>query len=300
MKKQITKAIIPAAGFGTRFLPVTKAIPKEMLPIIDKPTIQVIIEEAVASGIEEVIIIINDYKPEIKKYFSKNKELETFLSGANKKDLIKEIRSVEHLVKIKYVVQQEQKGLGHAILQAKKLIAPGESFAVLLGDDVMINHKGKPVIKQLIDAYDKNKTTILGVQKVKPEDVSKYGIISYSKRQGRNYQVNGMVEKPDLKKAPSDVAILGRYILTYDIFKLLEKQVPGKGGEIQLTDAIAKLLNQREVFAYDFEGERFDLGNRAGFVKATLAFALNREDIRDEIKKYLKEIVKMEANHGSK
>ena len=300
MKKQITKAIIPAAGFGTRFLPVTKAIPKEMLPIIDKPTIQIIIEEAVASGIEEVIIIINDYKPEIKKYFSKNKELETFLSGANKKDLIKEIRSVEHLVKIKYVVQQEQKGLGHAILQAKKLITPGESFAVLLGDDVMVNHKGKPVIKQLIDAFDKNKTTILGVQKVKPEDVSKYGIISYSKRQGRNYQVNGMVEKPDLKKAPSDVAILGRYILTYDIFKLLEKQVPGKGGEIQLTDAIAKLLNQREVFAYDFEGERFDLGNRAGFVKATLAFALDREDIRDEIKKYLKEIVKMEANHGTK
>jgi UTP--glucose-1-phosphate uridylyltransferase len=300
MKKQIKKAIIPAAGFGTRFLPVTKAIPKEMLPIIDKPTIQVIIEEAVASGIEEVIIIINDYKPEIKKYFSKNKELETFLSGANKKDLIKEIRSVEHLVKIKYVVQREQKGLGHAILQAKKLITPGESFAVLLGDDVMVNRKGKPVTKQLIEAYEKNKNTILGVQKVKPEDVSKYGIISYSKRQGRNYQVNGMVEKPDLKKAPSDVAILGRYILTYDIFKLLEKQVPGKGGEIQLTDAIAKLLNQREVFAYDFEGERFDLGNRAGFVKATLAFALNREDIRDEIKKYLKEIVKMEANHGTK
>ncbi len=300
MNKQIKKAIIPAAGFGTRFLPVTKAIPKEMLPIIDKPTIQVIIEEAVSSGIDEVIIIINDYKPEIKKYFSKNKELETFLSVNNKKDLIKEIRSVEHLCKIHYVVQKEQKGLGHAILQAKKLIKPGESFAVLLGDDVMVNAKGKPVIKQLVEAYAKKQTTILGVQKVKPEDVSKYGIISYSKKQGRNYQVNGMVEKPDLKKAPSDVAILGRYVLTYDIFKLLEKQQPGKGGEIQLTDAIAKLLNQRDVFAYDFEGVRFDLGNRAGFVKATLAFALSREDIKDEIRKYLKEIVKTEEKYGSK
>lgn len=295
---KITKAIIPAAGFGTRFLPVTKGIPKEMLPVIDKPTIQYIIEEAVAAGIKEVIIIINDYKPEIKKYFSKNEEFETFLKDKNRKDLIKEIQAVEKLCKIKYVVQSEQKGLGHAILQAKKLIKPNEPFAVLLGDDVMVNLKGKPVIKQLVDAFNQKQTTILGVQKVPKDDVSKYGVISYSKKQGRLYQVTGMIEKPDVKQAPSDIAILGRYVLTYDIFKMLANQPPGKGGEIQLTDAILRLLNQREIFAYDFEGDRFDLGNRAGFVKATISFALNRADLKDEIKKYLKEIVKKEDYHG--
>ena len=295
---KITKAIIPAAGFGTRFLPVTKGIPKEMLPVIDKPTIQYIIEEAVAAGIKEVIIIINDYKPEIKKYFSKNEEFETFLKDKNRKDLIKEIQAVEKLCKIKYVVQSEQKGLGHAILQAKKLIKPNEPFAVLLGDDVMVNLKGKPVIKQLVDAFNQKQTTILGVQKVPKDDVSKYGVISYSKKQGRLYQVTGMIEKPDVKQAPSDIAILGRYVLTYDIFKMLANQPPGKGGEIQLTDAILRLLNQREIFAYDFEGDRFDLGNRAGFVKATISFALNRVDLKDEIKKYLKEIVKKEDYHG--
>lgn len=296
--KKITKAIIPAAGFGTRFLPVTKAIPKEMLPVIDKPTIQLIIEEAVAAGIEEVIIIINDYKPEIKNYFSKNRELEKFLKEKDKPDLIKQIKSVENLCRIKYVVQSEQKGLGHAILQAKKLIKPGESFAVLLGDDVMVNLKGKPVIEQLLDVYTNKQSIVLGVQTVPKTDVSKYGVISYSKKQGRTYQVTGMIEKPDPKKAPSDVAILGRYVLTYDIFKMLETQQPGKGGEIQLTDAILRLLDQREIFAYDFEGNRFDLGNRAGFVKATISFALQRDDIKAEIKKYLKEIVKKEDYHG--
>ena len=296
--KKITKAIIPAAGFGTRFLPVTKAVAKEMLPIIDKPTIQVIVEEAVAAGIKEIIIVINDYKPEIKNYFSKNQELEKFLSQRHKQDLIKQIRSVEKLAKIKYVVQTEQKGLGHAILTAKKLIGKDEPFAVLLGDDVMVNQKGKPVIKQLIDIFNQKQTTILGVQKVKKEDVSKYGVISFSKKQGRVYQVTGMIEKPELKQAPSDIAILGRYVLTSDIFKLLESQKPGKGGEIQLTDAILRLLNHREIFAYDFEGHRFDLGNRAGFVKATISFALQREDLKNEIKKYLKEIVRKEDYHG--
>ena len=296
--KKITKAIIPAAGFGTRFLPVTKAVAKEMLPIIDKPTIQVIVEEAVAAGIKEIIIVINDYKPEIKNYFSKNQELEKFLSQRHKQDLIKQIRSVEKLAKIKYVVQTEQKGLGHAILTAKKLIGKDEPFAVLLGDDVMVNQKGKPVIKQLIDVFNQKQTTILGVQKVKKEDVSKYGVISFSKKQGRVYQVTGMIEKPELKQAPSDIAILGRYVLTSDIFKLLESQKPGKGGEIQLTDAILRLLNHREIFAYDFEGHRFDLGNRAGFVKATISFALQREDLKNEIKKYLKEIVSKEDYHG--
>jgi UTP--glucose-1-phosphate uridylyltransferase len=295
---KVTKAIIPAAGFGTRFLPVTKAIPKEMLPIIDQPTIQVIVEEAVQAGIKEIIIIISDYKPEIKNYFSKNLELEKFLKAKAKQDLIKEIRAVEKLAKIHYVVQREQKGLGHAVLQAKKFIKPGEAFAVLLGDDVMVNRKGKPVIAQLIDAYNLKQAPVLGVQKVPKAEISKYGAISFSKKQGRLYQVTGMIEKPSIKEAPSDIAILGRYVLTSDIFELLESQSPGKGGEIQLTDAILRLLNQREIFAYDFEGLRFDLGNRAGFVKATISFALNRDDLKDEIRKYLKEIVKKEDYHG--
>ena len=279
MSKKIRKAIIPAAGLGTRFLPATKAQPKEMLPIVDKPTIQYIIEEAVASGIEEILIITGRSKKCIEDHFDKSVELELELEKSGKEQMLKMVREISDMVDIHFIRQKEPRGLGHAISCAKTFVG-NEPFAVLLGDDIVYN-EGRPCLKQLIDCYDEYKTSVLGVQTVEAKDVNKYGIVNGIHIEDRVYKVKGLVEKPPVEEAPSNVAILGRYIITPQIFKILEETKPGKGGEIQLTDALLKLIDEEAMYAYDFEGTRYDVGDKLGFLKATVEYALRREDLRD-------------------
>ena len=289
MSKKIRKAIIPAAGLGTRFLPATKAQPKEMLPIVDKPTIQYIIEEAVASGIEEILIITGRSKKCIEDHFDKSVELELELEKSGKEEMLKIVRDISDMVDIHFIRQKEPKGLGHAISCAKTFVG-NEPFAVLLGDDIVYN-EGKPCLKQLIDCYDEYNTSVLGVQTVEAKDVNKYGIVNGIHIEDRVYKVKGLVEKPAVEEAPSNVAILGRYIITPRIFKILEETKPGKGGEIQLTDALLNLINEEAMYAYDFEGRRYDVGDKLGFLKATVEYALRRDDLRDGFIDYLKTIV---------
>jgi len=284
---KIRKAIIPAAGLGTRFLPATKAQPKEMLPIVDKPTIQYIIEEAINSGIEDIMIITGRNKRSIEDHFDKSIELELELEKHGKKDLLDLVQDISNLVNITYIRQKEPKGLGHAILCAKAFIG-NEPFAVLLGDDIVSSEK--PCLKQMIDEYDKYQTSILGVQTVPQQDVSKYGIVAGTKEGERIYKVNDLVEKPKQEEAPSNVAILGRYIITPKIFEYLENTKPGSGGEIQLTDALKELAKEEDMYAYDFIGRRYDVGNKEGFLEATVEFALAREDLKEEFTKYLKNL----------
>lgn len=290
--KKIRKAIIPAAGMGTRFLPATKAIAKEMLPIVDIPTIQYIVEEAVASGIEEILIITCGNKHAMENHFDKNYELEERLKEAGKFKQVEMINDIANLANIYYIRQKEPKGLGHAVLCAKSFIGD-EPFAVLLGDDVVVNKGGQPALKQLIDQYEQAHTAVVGVQTVDKKDVSKYGIVepfASHPAKGRLVKLTNMVEKPDVDKAPSQLAVLGRYILTPEIFELLETQEEGAGNEIQLTDAIKRLLDQQAVYAYDFEGKRYDVGDKFGFIKATIDFALDREDLHDKVYEYIKQI----------
>lgn len=290
MSKKIRKAIIPAAGLGTRFLPATKAQPKEMLPIVDKPTIQYIIEEAVASGIEEILIITGRSKKCIEDHFDKSVELELELEKNGKEEMLKMVREISDMVDIHFIRQKEPRGLGHAISCAKTFVG-NEPFAVLLGDDIVYN-EGKPCLKQLIDCYDEYKTSVLGVQTVEAKDVNKYGIVNGIHIEDRVYKVKGLVEKPPVEEAPSNVAILGRYIITPQIFKILEETKPGKGGEIQLTDALLKLIDEEAMYAYDFEGIRYDVGDKLGFLKATVEYALRREDLRDGFIEYLNTLKK--------
>ena len=290
MSKKIRKAIIPAAGLGTRFLPATKAQPKEMLPIVDKPTIQYIIEEAVASGIEEILIITGRSKKCIEDHFDKSVELELELEKSGKEEMLKMVREISDMVDIHFIRQKEPRGLGHAISCAKTFVG-NEPFAVLLGDDIVYN-EGKPCLKQLIDCYDEYKTSVLGVQTVEAKDVNKYGIVNGIHIEDRVYKVKGLVEKPPVEEAPSNVAILGRYIITPQIFKILEETKPGKGGEIQLTDALLKLIDEEAMYAYDFEGTRYDVGDKLGFLKATVEYALRREDLRDRFIEYLNTLKK--------
>lgn len=285
----IKKAIIPAAGLGTRFLPATKAQPKEMLPIVDKPTIQYIVEEAVASGIQDIIIVTGRTKKAIEDHFDKSVELEMELEKKQNKELLELAKSVSQIANIYYIRQKEPKGLGHAVLTAKTFIGD-EPFAVLLGDDVIDSEK--PALKQMIEVYEKYNASILGVQTVDPKEVNKYGIIDGVQVEDKVYKVKDMVEKPAVDKAPSNVAVLGRYIITPEIFKYLEKQEIGAGGEIQLTDALNKLAKEEPMYAYDFVGKRYDVGNKMGFLQATVEFALKRDDLREEFKTYLKEISK--------
>ena len=286
---KITKAVIPAAGFGTRFLPATKAVPKEMLPIIDKPTIQYIAEEAVKSGITDLLIIVSRGKEAIVNHFDKAYELESVLERDNKEDLLKAVREISGKIDVHFIRQQEQKGLGHAVLYAKSF-CKNEPFAVMLGDDVVVSEK--PCIGQLMEQFEKYNSSILGVQKVGMENVSKYGIVDCENVEGRLYKVNGMVEKPKKEDAPSDTAVLGRYIITPEIFPCLEKTPKGAGGEIQLTDALVMLSEKELLYAYDFEGRRYDIGNKQGFLQATVDFALSRDDLKDDFAEYLKEKVK--------
>lgn len=285
----IKKAIIPAAGLGTRFLPATKAQPKEMLPIVDKPTIQYIVEEAVASGIEDIIIVTGRTKKAIEDHFDKSVELEMELEKKQNQELLEIARSVSQIANIYYIRQKEPKGLGHAVLTAKTFIG-NEPFAVLLGDDVIDSEK--PALKQMIEVYDKYQSSILGVQTIERKDVNKYGIVDGIQLENRVYEVKDMVEKPSIDVAPSNVAVLGRYIITPQIFEFLEKQEVGAGGEIQLTDALNKLAKVEKMYAYDFIGRRYDVGNKMGFLQATVEFALKRPELREEFKEYLESIIK--------
>ena len=296
MNKKVRKAIIPAAGLGTRFLPATKAIAKEMLPIVDIPTIQYIIQEAVDSGIEEILIITNSNKHAMENHFDKNYELEERLKESGKLEQVKMIQDIADMANIYYIRQKEPKGLGHAVLCAKSFIGD-EPFAVLLGDDVVVNKEGKPALKQLIEQYSKTSASVIGVQTVDKKDVSKYGIVEPSKShpaKGRLVKLTDMVEKPAVEKAPSQLAVLGRYVLTPEIFELLETQGKGAGGEIQLTDAIKRLLDRQAVYASDFEGKRYGVGDKFGFIKATIDFALDREDLHDQVNEYIHTLVEKE------
>lgn len=288
--QKIRKAVIPAAGFGTRFLPETKAMPKEMLPIVDKPTIQYIVEEIKASGIEQILIISGHAKRAIEDHFDSSPELEQHLYESGKMDLLKEVRQVAS-VKIHYTRQQYMRGLGDAILCAKEFM-DGEPFGVILGDDVVYNDSGEPALKQLISQYDKTGGTIIGCQLVRPEQVSSYGIINGTPTENPDLlKVKNMIEKPSIEEAPSRFAALGRYVITPEVFKILEQTKPGKGGEIQLTDALRVMAKNGNVYAYNFKGKRYDTGNKLGYLKATVEFALRRDDIGPEFRQYLKSLL---------
>ena len=288
MGNKIRKAIIPAAGLGTRFLPATKAQPKEMLPIVDKPNLQYIIEECVASGIEEILIITGRNKKSIEDHFDRSVELEMELEKSGKQEMLEMVREISDMVNIHFIRQKEPKGLGHAILCAKTFVG-NEPFAVLLGDDVVYNDE-KPCLKQLIDCYGEYKTSVLGVQTVDPNDVNKYGIVGGIHIEDRVYKVKNLVEKPSIEESPSNVAILGRYIITPRIFEILEETKPGKGGEIQLTDALLQLVKEEAMYAYDFEGRRYDVGDKLGFLQATVEYALRKPELREGFIEYLKSL----------
>lgn len=284
---KIRKAVIPAAGLGTRFLPATKSIPKEMLPIVDKPTIQYIVEEVIASGIEDVLIITGRNKGSIEEHFDRAVELEDNLEKTNKEELLEEVRKISKMVNIHTVRQKDPLGLGHAIYCAKSFVG-NEPFAVLLGDDVVDSNK--PCLKQMIEIYNQYESTILGVQPISWENVNKYGIVSGEKINDKIYSVKDLVEKPSRDKAPTNIAILGRYIITPKIFEILENTKRGVGGEIQLTDGLKELCNIEDVYAYTFEGRRYDVGSKIGFLEATVDYALKRDDLKHEFISYLKSL----------
>ncbi|WHZ02862.1 UTP--glucose-1-phosphate uridylyltransferase GalU [Neobacillus sp. YX16] len=290
--KKVRKAIIPAAGLGTRFLPATKAMPKEMLPIVDKPTIQYIVEEAVASGIEDIIIVTGRSKRAIEDHFDFALELEQNLIEKGKTDLLDKVQYSSNLADIHYIRQKEPKGLGHAVWCARNFIGD-EPFAVLLGDDIV--QSNTPCLRQLIDEYETTHSSVIGVQQVPDNETHRYGIIDPLIQTGRRYQVNNFVEKPAPGTAPSNLAIIGRYILTPEIFMFLDNQETGAGGEIQLTDAIQKLNSIQRVFAFDFEGKRYDVGEKIGFVKTTVEFALQDEELREDVLAFLQELVGKDA-----
>lgn len=288
---RIKKAVIPAAGLGTRFLPATKAQPKEMLPIVDKPTIQYIVEEAINAGIESILIITGRGKRNIEDHFDKSYELESELKRKGNNSMLSMVEDISHLVNVFYVRQKEAMGLGHAIGCARDFVG-NEPFAVLLGDDVVVSEQ--PAIGQLMEVYEKRGASVLGVQRVDKADVDKYGVIDPANdiNGGRLHEVKDLVEKPSTDEAPSNLAILGRYIITPEIFDILAVQQPGKNGEIQLTDALKTLTNSQGMYAYEFEGKRYDVGDKLGFLKATVEFALCRDDLSERFGAYLKNVVK--------
>ncbi|MCM3735364.1 UTP--glucose-1-phosphate uridylyltransferase GalU [Bacillus cytotoxicus] len=288
--KQVKKAIIPAAGLGTRFLPATKAMPKEMLPIVDKPTIQYIVEEAIESGIEDIIIVTGKGKRAIEDHFDHSFELEENLLAKGKYEILEKVQESSK-INIHYIRQKEPKGLGHAVWCARKFIG-NEPFAVLLGDDIV--QAETPCLRQLINEYEATSASVIGVQTVPDNETHRYGIIDPTMQSGRRYQVHQFVEKPAQGTAPSNLAIMGRYILTPEIFMFLEDQQTGAGGEIQLTDAIGRLNEIQRVFAYDFEGTRYDVGEKFGFIKTTIEMALQHEELKEELMKYMNELVEKE------
>ncbi len=284
---QIKNAVIPAAGFGTRMLPATKSQPKEMLPIVDKPTIQYVIEEAVASGIEDIILIVGRDKRAIEDHFDYSFELEYTLEKTGKLDLLKEVRQISDMVRIHYVRQKEPLGLGHAIYCAKMHVG-NAPFAVLLPDDLIISDK--PAIRQMIDVYDESKGAVLAVKRVAEQQVSSYGILDAEEIDKQLFMVRDMVEKPSPAEAPSNLAVMGRYILSPEIFSILENLPPGKNNEIQLTDAIRVLNKTRQVYGYAYEGQRYDVGNKEGFLRATVELALKRPELQESFRRYIKDL----------
>ena len=290
--KRIRKAVIPAAGFGTRFLPATKATPKEMLPIVDKPTIQYIVEEALESGIEDILIISGHAKRAIEDHFDSTPILEENLKAKGKTELLKMVQEISE-INVHYIRQKHMRGLGDAILCARAFV-DNEPFAVLLGDDVVYNPKPQPpALKQLMDMYTQTGATILGCQKVPKEKVSSYGIVAGEPTINEQLmKVSDMIEKPSIEEAPSQMAVLGRYIITPDVFEVLQNTKPGKGGEIQLTDALKVMAKRENVYAYNFTGKRYDVGDKLGFLKATVEFALRRDDLSADFSSYLKDITK--------
>lgn len=287
--KKIRKAIIPAAGLGTRFLPATKAQPKEMLPIVDKPTIQYIVEEAIASGIEDILIITGRSKRAIEDHFDHTIEVELLLQEKGNIELLNLVKDISNMVDIHYVRQKEPRGLGHAVYCARKFIG-NEPFAVLLGDDIILGKD--PCLLQLMNVYEQCKGSVLGVQRVNQEDFSKYGIVEPDILvSDRTIKVKSLVEKPAVNQAPSNVAVLGRYIIEPEIFDILETTLPGAGGEIQLTDALKELAKQKGMYAHIFEGKRYDVGDKLGFLQATVEVALSRSDLKDQFTSYLTDII---------
>jgi len=285
---KVRKAVITAAGWGTRFLPITKAQPKEMLPLVNKPLIQYSVEEAINSGIEQIIIVTALGKRAIEDYFDRSFELEDVLEQKGEIKLLQEIRELSNLVDICYIRQKEQLGLGHAVLTAKGIVGE-EPFAVLLPDDII---DGKvPVLKQMIGVYEQYKTNIIGVEHISSKDTTKYGIIEPRRISGRIYQVLSLAEKPEPAQAPSDLGVVGRYILMPQIFDVLEATPPGKNQEIQLTDALQLLLRQQAIYAYEFEGVRYDTGTPLGWLEATIAVALKHPDIGQELREYLRQFL---------
>ena len=283
---RVRKAVLPAAGFGTRFLPATKSIPKEMMPLIDRPIIQYAVEEAVASGIEQIIIVIASGRSAIEDHFDSSPSLERWLEDRGDIEMLRTIRRISEFGTVAFVHQREQLGLGHAVLMAKDLVG-AEPFAVLLSDDVMLNPSGQPVTKQLIDAHVAHRGSVIAVQRVERAEVSRYGILDPLHEEGRVVEIRDLVEKPSMEDAPSDLAVLGRYVLTPKIFDVLEQTSRGAGGEIQLTDGIRGLIDEQPVFGYQFEGTRHDAGTRIGWLKANVSVALESDDA-DEFRSYIR------------
>ncbi len=281
---KVRKAVIPAAGLGTRFLPATKAQPKEMLPIVDKPTIQYIIEEAAAAGVEDIIVVTGRNKRSIEDHFDRSIELEMELQRSEKEEMLQMVREISEIANIHFIRQKQPLGLGHAVLTASHFIG-NEPFAVLLGDDVVISKK--PVLQQMVEIFQEYKTSILGVQEVADDAVSKYGIVDCRLVDDRVYKVRDLVEKPPLEEAPSNIAILGRYILTPDIFSYLETQEKGAGGEIQLTDSLKRLAHNEAMYAYVFKGHRYDVGTKLGFLQANVEFGLRNPEVAGSLREYL-------------
>lgn len=284
----IKKAVVPAAGLGIRFLPATKVQPKEMLPIVDKPAIQYIVEEAVESGIEDILIITGRGKRAIEDHFDRSPGLETQLKVKGKKELLEMVKDIGRLADIHYVRQKEPLGLGHAVYCARKFVGE-ETFAVLLGDDIVRSRI--PCLKQMIDLYDTVQSTVIAVQEVPAEDVSKYGILDAAQERPGVYRVRDLVEKPSPEKAPSRLAVMGRYIIHPRIFPILAKTRAGAGGEIQLTDALRVLCREQPVYGLAFKGRRYDVGDKLGYLQATVEFALERPDLGDRFREYLKTLV---------
>jgi UTP--glucose-1-phosphate uridylyltransferase len=285
MPQKVRKAVFPAAGLGTRFLPATKSSPKEMLPLVDKPLIQHVIEEAVDSGIESIVIVTGRGKSTIEDHFDVSFELEKVLADRGKQDLVKEMRAISDMARVSYVRQSEALGLGHAVLQAKDSVG-NEPFAVLLSDDII--DAQTPALKQLLDVYEKYDAPVVAVFEVEGEAISRFGVIDGEEVEKGIYRIKDMVEKPPAAQAPSNLAIIGRYVLTPDIFAELERTAPGAIGEIQITDAMRSLLKKRPFYAVRFEGTRYDAGDKLGFLIATVEFAMKHPELAEEFKEYLR------------
>jgi len=285
---KLRKAVIPVAGLGTRFLPATKTVPKELLPIVDIPSIQYVVQEAVDAGIQEIIFVTGRGKDSIEDHFDEAPELEQVLAERGQTELVEMLRRIKEMTEVVSVRQKKPLGLGHAVLCARDLVGD-EPFAVMLADDLI--DSDTPCIRQLLDIFEDKKESVIALMEVLPEEVQQYGVIKGKEIEKRLYQIQATVEKPPAKEAPSRMAIIGRYILRPEIFSILQKQPPGRGGEIQLTDGLAQLVRERQVFGCQFLGDRYDIGDKFGFVRATVAYALKRPDLKTKVKDYLKSVV---------